>query len=69
MCAAAAGKHIHGKGILGDLSGSGTACLDGQHIWRSHWHQEHLNGRAGRIVLGQSLPPGEEGGSPPVKSP
>lgn len=54
MCAVAAGKHIHRKAILRDLSGSGTACLDGQHTWRSNWYQKHCNDRAERIVLGQS---------------
>lgn len=53
MCAVAAGKHIHRKVILGDLSG--TACLDGQQTWRSHWYQKHHNDRAGRIVLFQSF--------------
>lgn len=53
MCAVAAGKHIHRKVILGDLSG--TDCLDGQQTWRSHWYQKHHNDRAGRIVLFQSF--------------
>lgn len=55
MCAVAAGKHIPRKVILGNLSGSGIACLDGQQTWRSHWYQKHQNDRVGIIVLGQSF--------------
>lgn len=58
MCAVKdrkAGKHIPRKVILGDLSGSGIACLDGQQTWRSHWYQKHQKDRMGIIVLSQSF--------------